>query len=264
MPDACRMDDQRVGIAVRATRVKQRKRQVDVAKAAGLSRATIGRIETGHLDTVTLRSLRRVCATLELRIELLVRSRGGDLDRMLAARHAKLAESVIRRLRADSPDWQLVPEVSFSFWGERGVVDILAWHPGRRALLIIEIKTEMVDVGETLGTLDKKRRLGGDIAAARGLDPETVSVWLVIASGRTNERRIADHRETLRAALPDDGRRVRGWLTDPVEVVAAMSFWRAESTAPSNLAQTQRVRPYVKVRPSANVPRSAKRTPVGR
>ena len=45
----------------------------------------------------------------------------------------------------------LAPEVSFSIYGERGVIDILAWHPGRRALLIIELKTDIVDVNELVG-----------------------------------------------------------------------------------------------------------------
>ena len=100
-----------------------------------------------------------------MRVEVQARTRGADLDRMLSARHSQLAESVIRTLRRDNPDWQFLPEVSFAIWGERGVVDILAWHPGRRALLVIELKTEIVDVGELIGTLDKKRRLGREIAA---------------------------------------------------------------------------------------------------
>jgi transcriptional regulator with XRE-family HTH domain len=175
------MEDQRVGIAVRTVRIKQGKRQSDVARAAEVSSATVSRIERGHLDTLALRTVRRVCAVLEIRVELAIRSRGGDLDRMIAARHAQLAESVIRTLHDDSPDWQLFPEVSFAFWGECGVVDILAWHPGRRALLIIELKTEIVDVGEMLGTLDKKRRLGPEIAAQRGWDAESVSVWVIVS-----------------------------------------------------------------------------------
>ena len=35
----------------------------------------------------------------------------------------------------------LVPEVSFSIYGERGVIDMLLWHPARRALLVVELKT---------------------------------------------------------------------------------------------------------------------------
>lgn len=36
-----------------------------------------------------------------------------------------------------------MPEVSFSIYGQRGVIDILAWHAATRSLLVIELKTEM-------------------------------------------------------------------------------------------------------------------------
>jgi DNA-binding Xre family transcriptional regulator len=237
------MDDQQVGIAVRTVRLRRRKRQEDVAVEADISASTMSRIERGHLDDVALGTLRRVCAELELRVEIRLRARGGDLDRMVSARHAQLVESIIARLRRDSPEWEVLPEVSFSIWGERGVIDILAWHPGRRALLVIEVKTEIVDVGEMLGTFDRKRRLARTIAAEHGWDPLAVSGWLVVADSRTNERRIADHRTTLRAAYPDDGRRVRAWLADPVGSVAGLSMWRETVRARNATAPVRRVRP---------------------
>ena len=64
------------------------------------------------------------------------------------------------------------PEVSFSIYGERGIIDILAWHPSRRMLLVIELKTEIVEVNEMLGTLDRRRRLAIDIARQAGLGPD--------------------------------------------------------------------------------------------
>ncbi len=256
------MDDQQVGTAIRTVRVRRRKRLADVAAEVGISTSNLSRIERGHLDEVRIRTLRRVCAHLELRVEIRLRSRGGDLDRMVSARHATLVESIMAGLRRDSPGWEVLPEVSFSIWGERGVIDILAWHPGRRALLVIEVKTEIVDVGEMLGTFDRKRRLARDIALERGWDPRTVSAWLVVADGRTNERRIADHRTTLRAAYPDDGRRVRAWLADPDGSVAVLSMWHADSRVTGTAAPVRRVRPKARstrpaARSAAGVPRLA-------
>ena len=236
------MDDQQVGAAIRTMRIRRRKRQADVAGAAGISMSTVSRIERGRLDEVAVGTLRRVCAQLELRVEIRVRSRGGDLDRMVSARHARLVESIISRLRRDFPEWELLPEVSFSIWGERGVIDVFAWHAGRRALLVIEVKTEIVDVGEMLGTLDRKRRLAREIAKERGWDPLTISAWLVVAESRTNTRRIADHGATLRAAYPTDGRRMRGWLASPDGRVAALSMWREPASRAAATAPVGRVR----------------------
>jgi hypothetical protein len=39
------------------------------------------------------------------------------------------------------------------------VIDILGWHAAARMILVIELKTEFVDINETMGTLDRKDRL---------------------------------------------------------------------------------------------------------
>ena len=43
--------------------------------------------------------------------------------------------------------------------------------PDRRALLVIELKTAIVDVGELLGTFDRKVRNAGEVARRLGWDP---------------------------------------------------------------------------------------------
>jgi transcriptional regulator with XRE-family HTH domain len=230
------VDDQQVGMAIRTVRVRRRKRQRDIAAEAGVGPSTVSRIERGRLDQLSIATVRKVCFRLELRAEIRLRSRGADLDRMLAARHSALVEAVIARLREDFPGWEVVPEASFAIRGEWGVIDILAWHPGRRALLLIEVKTEIVDVGEMLGTFDRKRRLAREIAAERGWEPSSVSAWIVVSESRTNERRIHDHRTTLRAGYPDDGRRMRSWLADPIEPRTALSIWRVGPAAAGAVA----------------------------
>jgi hypothetical protein len=90
-----------------------------------------------------------------------------------------------------------VPELTFSIYGERGSVDLVAWHPARRALLVIELKTAIVDVNELLMTFDRKRRLAPRIAREREWDPNVVGAWLIVMEGMTNRRRVAAHRASL-------------------------------------------------------------------
>lgn len=234
------MEDLRFGTTIRVARVRRRWRQDDLAAKARVSRATIWRAEGGHVEELTLGSIRRICEPLEIRVELQPRSRGADLDRMVSARHSALHESVARALARDFPDWEMAHEVSFSIWGERGVVDLLLWHPGRRALLIIELKTEIVDTGDLLSTTDRRRRLAREIVKERGWDPVTVSTWAIVSPSRTNERRVAEHRSLLRSAYPGDGRQMRRWLRDPVGPISALSFWSEPSSVPT--APTRRVR----------------------
>jgi transcriptional regulator with XRE-family HTH domain len=219
------MDDVQFGTVFRTVRQRLGWRQVDVAKRSSVSQSVVSRIESGRVGPQSIDSVRAVAAALEIRVGLVAWWRGGDLDRLLNRRHSALHESVARMFRDELPAWILAPEVSFSIYGERGVIDILAWHPGRRALLVIELKTDLPDMNELVGTFDRKRRLAREVAEKRGWNPVSVSAWLIVVSGRTNRRRVGAHRAMLRAALPDDGRTIRRWLQDPVRAVNAMSFW---------------------------------------
>jgi len=120
--------------------------------------------------------------------------------------------------------WEVRPEVSFNHWGERGVVDLVAWHAAERVLLLVELKTELVDVNDLLAVTDRRRRLAAVIAAPFGWAPHVVGQWVVLAEGRTNRRRLADHQAVLRAAFPTDGRSIRGWLAKPEEAMSALWF----------------------------------------
>lgn len=231
----------RVGAAFRAVRIRRRWRQEDVAARAGVARSSVSDIERGHLDSVPLRRLRAIAAALDIRIDLVTRWRGGELSRLLNARHSALHESVSGRFDG-LPGWARVPEVSFSVFGERGVIDILAYHAASGSLLVIELKTEIVDVNELVGTLDRKARLAPKIAAERGWEARSVSRWVIVARDRTNQRRIEAHRSMLRAAFPSDGHVVRGWLARPSGVIAALSMWSSVAPIDARPVRSQRIR----------------------
>jgi transcriptional regulator with XRE-family HTH domain len=242
------MDDQRFGAVVRAVRQRRGLRQRDLAAKARVSQSTISRIERGHPGSLALDTIRRVSAALEIRVELLGRWRAGDLDRLLNVRHSRLHEVVAQAFARSLPGWKLLPEVSFSIFGERGVIDLLGWHAASRSLLVVELKTDIADVNELVGTFDRKVRLGPEVAAAREWDPLSVSGWVIVAPGRTNRERIAAHGTMLRSAFPMDGRGIGAWLRRPVGSVAALSMWRNTpvGTARADLTPIRRVRPKVR------------------
>jgi transcriptional regulator with XRE-family HTH domain len=212
----------RVGAVFRAVRLKLKLRQADVAAKAGVSTTTYSRLETGQASGLTLGTLERVATVLQIRLDLRAYWRGGDLDRMLNSGHALMHELVAERLAGLG--WEVAPEVSFNVYGERGVVDILAWHAETRTLLVIELKTQIVDINDLMATVDRKRRLAHVIGADRGWRPARVGAWVVIADTPTNRRRVLDHSTTMRAAFPADGRAVGAWLRQPDRPIAALSF----------------------------------------
>jgi transcriptional regulator with XRE-family HTH domain len=218
------MNGQRLGGIVRAVRIRRGLRQQDLALRGGVSQSTISRVEAGHMNTLTIRHLETVLAALDIRLDVVARWRGGDLERLLNARHSALHDAIARWLRRRRPDAVLQPEATFSIYGERGSIDLLVWLPAERALLVIELKTELVDLNELAGTLDRKRRLAPQIARERGWEPRVVGVWLVVQSSRTNRQHVQNHRAFIRSALPDDGRAVRRWLARPHRNLAACSL----------------------------------------
>ncbi len=218
------VDDTRLGSIYRTLRRRRGWRQVDLAVAARCSHGTISRIERGHLDAVVFGTLRRVSDALEMRLDLIPRWHGGELDRLVARGHAELHEAFATFL-ATRPGWTMRPEVSFAVYRERGIIDVLAWHEASRSVLVVELKTELVDVMDLMSAMDRRRRLAVRIAADLGWNAAYVSSLVVLTGSRTNRRRVAEHRTVLRVAFPLDGRSLSAWLNDPRTSVAILAMW---------------------------------------
>ena len=218
------MTDARVGAAVRAMRIKKRWRQADLAKKSRVSKTAISLIERGHVEEVSMRAFRRVAAALDARAEISVWLPHGELDRLLNAGHAAMHEVIARHLDK-LPGWVQAPEVSFAYYSEKGVIDILAFHEPTGSLLVIELKTEFVSLEDLLATMDVRLRHAAKIARERGWIAKTVSAWVVFAESRTNRRRVSAHASAVRSAFASDGHAIRSWLLKPVGSIRALSFW---------------------------------------
>jgi transcriptional regulator with XRE-family HTH domain len=136
------MQDRQVGLVLRALRRRRGWRQRDLAAIVGVSDTTVSRAERGHLDTLALRTLRGLFAALDARLDGDVRWRGGDRDRLVDAAHASLGSAVVRIVALHG--WSVHPEVTFTRYGERGSIDLLAVHAGAGAAAVIELKTELM------------------------------------------------------------------------------------------------------------------------
>lgn len=112
--------------------------------------------------------------------------------------------------------WEVAPEVSFSVYGERGSIVLLAWHPGTRTLLVIELKSELTSIEETLRRHDTKVRLAGPIGLERfGWRAAGVARLLVVEEGRTARRHVEQHRGLFARIYPNRNVAVRAWLRSP-------------------------------------------------
>lgn len=190
----------------------------DVADRCGLSTATIGRAELGSIGS--LRAIRAHAAVLDVRAEWRFIGRGADVARLLDEEHAAIVEALAAAFRRDG--WGVEPEASFSEYGERGRVDLLAAHPAVQILAVVEVKSELADLQNLFGGLSGKARLAPRIARRLGWDGRRVVTVLAAAATAANRSVARAHptlfgpftRRWLRApALPSfDGDRVLLWV----------------------------------------------------
>jgi transcriptional regulator with XRE-family HTH domain len=222
------VNDRQVGTILRALRRRAGLRQADVAQRAGVSQQLVSSIERGGAGTVAGRTLRRVLAAVGADAITIVRWRGGELDRLLDEGHADIVGRMVRLL--EGRGWTVVPEVTFSEWGERGSIDILAWHAPTRTILVIEVKTEIASVEELLRRHDAKVRLAPRLAEARfGDRPRITAKLLVVTDSTTNRRRIERMDAVMGTAYPSRGAGVRAWLSDPRGPLAGVLFLAGEA-----------------------------------
>jgi transcriptional regulator with XRE-family HTH domain len=221
------MDALRFGRQFRALRIRQNKRQADVASASSVSRSLVATIDRGQLGGVTLGSLTAVAAALGAEVDIRLRWRGEQLDRLLDEEHAAVVEAVVNRLKRRG--WVVEVEASFSIWGERGSVDVLAYQPRFGSLLIVEAKSMVPDSQAMIHGLDRKARLGRRLAEDRGWQVRHTSRLLAIASSATARRRIQQLHSTYGAALPARGATVRGFLVRPESPIRGLVFVSIDS-----------------------------------
>src|SRR5256885_12431020 len=110
------MDDRRLGAVLRAIRLDRGLTQAEVGGAAATSRFVVARIESGRLAPISLARIRAVARSLDVQLDVVLRWNGGDLGRLLNARHAAFHEAMAERLRT-ARGWVFEPEVSFSIRG---------------------------------------------------------------------------------------------------------------------------------------------------
>jgi hypothetical protein len=117
--------------------------------------------------------------------------------------------------------WLTRAEVSFNDYGDRGRIDILAFHPPTATLLVVEIKTLVVDAQDVLGALDVKQRVGLRVGRSLGWVATAVVPALVVLETTTNRRRILQHPHLFgRYALR--GRGASAWLRSPVPLTGGL------------------------------------------
>ena len=191
-------------------------------------------LERGHGRRLSIGTVEVMLTSLGARLDIRMWWNGPELDRLLDAAHASVGASVKRRL--ERWGWRVRVEVSYNRFGERGRIDLLAFHPATGTLLVIEIKTDLVDVQALLGSLDAKARLAATVAGGFGWDVRASIPAIVFMENRTTRNRLAKV-IALFDRFSVRGRAATAWLRRPDRAPTGLLWFTAgPEHAPSRSA----------------------------
>lgn len=214
--------------AVRTLRLARGGSQATLGARAGVSRELVSRLERDDVAGMTLGNVDRVATALGASLRATFSWRGAKLDRLMDARHAALQHAVSNLLT--ELGWVVRVEVSFNHFGDRGRVDILAFHPGVRVVLVVEIKSALGDIQETIGRLDVKTRLGRQLARNVGWTGVAAVVPALVILDARPSRKVVSAYPALFARLSVRGRTAVAWLRRPLTPEPDGLLWFANGT----------------------------------
>jgi DNA-binding XRE family transcriptional regulator len=202
----------------RETRVMLDISQQVLADAAGVSRSLIAAIETGRANP-SLDVVMRIGDVLGLELELVGRPPIAVGTRTRGAVHARCSGYVDRRLCGNG--WETRREVEIVGDRSHGWIDLLAFDPRTRVLVIVEVKTWLEDMGAIERQLAWYERAARDVAAGIGWQPNSITSWLLLLASDEVEASLRRNRDLLHIAFPRRAIDMRLDVTQPARLVTS-------------------------------------------
>jgi transcriptional regulator with XRE-family HTH domain len=191
--------------------------QQELAVATGVSRSHIAGIENGRVNP-SIDLVWRISDRLGIEDSfaahppIVVGRRSQDVV------HARCSGYIDGRLRRSG--YLTAREVEIATKSAHGWIDLLAYEPVTRTLVIVEVKTRIED----LGAIERQTSWyeQNAIVAARGLgwQPQRVLSWLLVLASDEVERAVRLHRHVLRRSFPARAPDMRQVLEDPRSILS--------------------------------------------
>jgi transcriptional regulator with XRE-family HTH domain len=191
----------RFGAEVRSIRVALGLGQRALARRIDRSQGCVSLVERGNVAALSVaeadRIARAIGATLVFGVEAPVLLGGA---RQRDAAHARCVAYVARRLAAAG--WIVRREVAIGTRERPGWIDVLAFNPETRVLLVIEVKTDLVDIGGLERQLGWYHREARNRCRDLGWDPSGIVATALILATVANDDRIRANAVGLRQVFP--------------------------------------------------------------
>jgi transcriptional regulator with XRE-family HTH domain len=200
-----------IGDWCRRTRIDLDISQQELADAVGISRTYLAAIEAGRANPTT-GLVERMGDAMDTRFELIAHgpilmSRRAEADVV----HARCSAYGSRRF--GTIGLELGREVGVLDGRTRGWIDLLAFDRRTGTMFIVEIKTDLDDVGRTERQIDWYERVAMTTDLAKRWRPRIIRTWLLLLATSAVEDAVARHRDLLATALPARAGAMRRCLT---------------------------------------------------
>lgn len=184
--------------------------QQELGRRSRVSRQMVGRVERATVSP-SFEVAARLFGTLGIEAELVVRVPFlMDRQRQRDPAHARCAAYVQRRL--EKAGWPVRREVEVVHGRSHGWIDLLAFEPRSGTLLVIEIKTQLDDLGQVERSLGWYEREAWAAARRLGWRPHRITSWLLLLATAAADSRVVENRDALSAAFPGRAPGMIGWL----------------------------------------------------
>jgi transcriptional regulator with XRE-family HTH domain len=191
----------------RDQRRRLRLTQDELGQRVGVIRGHIANVELGRSNP-SLELMGRIAMALDLEIDLVARPPtvvGVERQRDLV--HARCWGYADRRFRRAG--WLTAREVEIVQGRWHGWIDLLAFDPGSGTLIVVEIKTQIADIGALERQVGWYERSAFRVARGRGWQPRRTVVWVLALASLEVEATLRSNREVLAGAFPTRARQMR-------------------------------------------------------
>lgn len=189
--------------------------QRELADRAGVSQSAVSRTERRVVDFVSLAEVAGLLDALSIRIDASVRVplvAGGPAER--DATHVRLLTHADGRFRRCG--FETAREVPVGRDRVRGWIDLLAWRARDRTVLMVEVKSDIYDVGTLERQVAWYERETWDAARTLGWRPSRVVVACLALASKHNADLVRTHADAFRHRFPSSPAQLAALLVGQV------------------------------------------------
>ena len=161
----------------------------------------VSRIENARRTDLTFATADALVGSMGARLTIAVDAPYlGDRRNQRDPAHARLSAYVSMRLRAAG--WEVRTEVEIGGDRSRGWIDLLGWDPRNHVLIVIELKTEIHNLGQIERSLGWYERESRAFAIRERWRPRQVVGCLLLLSTDANDVRVATNSTAIASGFP--------------------------------------------------------------